>query len=168
MIKDKMIGEFKFSDVDVTKYIWSNMIKLGYIEKTEGTYYKVIKDIPNDKDLKLEIALENYKTKHPNKVKNKVTSKEDMGEWLEVMFMQDGYFPLSEFCKQVGVKNTRYLTKALKDLEYIESVQGKGTEIKVSEYNLEEVYKKYCEGVKSHTKKYKKPKRSYTTEYGAV
>mgnify|MGYP003616523179 CR=1 FL=1 len=159
-------GEINYKDVkeEISYYNWSHMVKLGYLKQTEKGFI-LAKELPKEKQLKLEIAISNYKERYPNKVRNKGVSKEDIEEWLEMIFIQDGFFPLNDFMKEMNVKNIRYLTQVLSELEYIKSVQRLGTEILVDEFDLDLVYEMYKKAVKGHTQKYKKPKRSYNSIY---
>lgn len=146
------------------KYKLRHMSKLGYVKLEKGEVH-LVKPLPSDKQLKLEIALSNYREKYPTKERNKVVSKDDMNGWLDIIFTQTEVFPLSSFLKELKVKNAHYFTKTLIELEYIKAVKGRGTDILVDKYDVDLVYKNYCQNVKNHTKKYKKPKKSYNTEY---
>ena len=169
-MKEILKGEYTFDEVEakgITRYVFTNLVKLGCIVNSNGKY-KTVCELGTDAEIKLMVAVENYRSKHPNKEKRESVTKELMNQWLEVLFIQDGYFPVKQFCKEIGVRNANYFIKSLIELKYIKSVQRIGTEILETEYDLDEVYKKYCEHVKNHTKKYKKTKRSYATAYGAV
>lgn len=164
---DILVGEINFKDVKdkgVSRYTWDNLIRLGYLEKT-STAFKLGKELPDEKELKLEIAISNYNNRYPNKVRNRGVSLEDMDEWLSILFMQDGLFPIHKLFKVMEVKNTRYLMAVLIEMEYIKSRNKTGTEILVTEYDLDEVYNRYKKAVKGHSEKYRKTKTKYNSIY---
>lgn len=146
---------------ELSKYSKRHMIRLGYIDKE----CNILKKLPNERQLKLEIAKSNYDERFPNKVRNRGVSKDDMNEWLEIIFQQDGHFPLHDLMKHMEVKNTRYLTAVLIEMEYIKSRNKTGTEILVTEYDLDEVYNRYKKAVKGHSEKYRKTKTKYNSIY---
>ena len=83
-------GEVNYKDVkeEISYYNWSHMVKLGYLKQTEKGFI-LAKELPKEKQLKLEIAISNYKERYPNKVRNKGVSKEDIEEWLEMIFNEE-------------------------------------------------------------------------------
>lgn len=157
--------KFKSSDLDLSEYQFYHMVNLGYFVN-EGDGYVLGKELPDAKTLQLEIALSNYRKKHPDKDRRQVVTKELMNEWLETLFIQDGVFPVTAYLKEVGAKNIRYVLETLKELEYIVTKKGSGSEILKNDYEVDDIYTMYCQKVKNHSKKYKNSKRSYNTYYG--
>lgn len=158
---------FIFKDAEkegMTRYIWRNLIKLGYIVECDKGY-KRGKALPDKAQVNLEIAKSNYEERFPNKIRNKGVTIEDMDVWLEILFNYDGLIPFTNVAKECGMKNSTILRQTLKDLGYITKTGKYGTEIGAIEYNLSEIYSQYCFNVKEHSRKYNKSKIKYNSIY---